>query len=93
MYARITHRRGRRTTRHALLAEHLLAGVGHLAARLEWLGAFGASEALLVIRLAHGTDHLALHIQLAGGTFGAIQPLVVRYTIVGAILGEEAAGG
>lgn len=80
-------------TGNTLLTEHLLASVGHLAARLEGLLALGAREALLVIRLAHRTDHFALHILRTGGAFRAIQTLVVRYAVVGAILCEESAGG
>lgn len=81
------------TTRHTLLTEHLLASVGHLAARLEGLLALGAREALLVIRLAHRADHFALHILRTGGAFRAIQTLIVRYAVVGAILCEESTGG
>jgi len=65
----------------------------HLTARLEGLLALGAGEALLVIGLAHGADHLALHILLAICALGAVQPLIVRYAIVGVVLCEESAGG
>jgi len=46
-----------------------------------------------VIGLAHGADHLSLHILLAIGALGSIEPLVVRYAIVGVVLCEESAGG
>lgn len=67
--------------------------VTHLAARLKGLLALGAGEALLVIRLAHGADHLALHVLLAVGALGAVEALVVRYAVVGTVLCEEAARG
>lgn len=76
-----------------MLAEHLLARVGHLAARLEGLLALGAREALLVIRFSHRTDHFTLDILRAGGALGAIQTLIVRYAVIGAILCEESSGG
>lgn len=78
---------------HAAGAQHLLARVRDALARREGLPAASAGEALLVVRVAEGSHHLALHVLAAHGALGAELPLVVRRAVVGAILAEEAALG
>lgn len=53
--------------------------------------AAAAGEALLVVGVAQGRHHFALHVLAADGALGPKLALVVRRAVVGAILAEEAA--
>lgn len=64
----------------------------HFASRLERLLASGACETFLMVRIAHGGDHFALHIQFACSTFRAKELLIVDGAVVRIVLGEKAPG-
>lgn len=76
---------------HAPRTQHLLARVRHPLAGREGLPAAAAREALLVVRVAERRHHLALHVLVADGAFGAELALVVGRAVVGAVLAEEPA--
>lgn len=78
---------------HAARAQHLLARVRDPLARRERLAASAAGEALLVVGVAEGGNHLPLHVLVADGALGAKLALVVRRAVVRAVLAEEATLG
>jgi hypothetical protein len=53
----------------------------------------GASEALLVVCVAHGRYNFTLHIVLTDGTFGSESLLIVDDTVVVVVFREEPADG
>lgn len=71
----------------------MLAGktncANYLAARLKGLITLGASEALLMVCVAHRRHNFALNIFLAHGTFRSKRFLIINDTIVVVVFRKE----
>ena len=83
---------GGRAAGGARLAEAALSGEGDALAGGEGLVAAGAAEAGLVVGLAQGRHHLALHELAALVALGAEVGLVARRAVVVLVAGEETCG-